>query len=224
MDPVPNVDAERLLPLALSRPADAFAEASQLLVEGADPREASIAHQTRAIVLRDSGRSGEAIVELRAALRLARASGTVERAVDVQATLGATLGLAGRTAAGLAVLDEAVSASAGVLAGRVLMRRSFLLVVLGRYNEALTDLRRAIILLRRGGDTVWEARARTQRFVVYSALGQAGRADRDLTVADRLFTLAGQELESAMAVALGSAGWQGPTPTLILPEMAIDHS
>jgi hypothetical protein len=36
--------------------------------------------------------------------------------------------------------------------------------------------------------------------------------------------LAGQELESAMAVALGSAGWQGPTPTLILPEMAIDHS
>src|SRR5262245_37404257 len=98
------------------------------------------------------------------------------------------------------MLAEAVTASTGVLAGRVLMRRSYLLVVLGRYADALADLRRAITLLRRGGDGIWEARARTQRFLVYSALGQAARADRDLAIAERRFAAEGQELESAMAV------------------------
>lgn len=193
-------DAERLLPLALSRPADAFTQASRLLAGSPGNHDASIARQARAIVLRDTGRLAEAIAELRAALRLARGSATPERATDVRATLGLTLGIAGRTTAGLAALDTAVSASTGLFAGRVLMRRSYLLVVLGRYEEALADLRRAITLLRRGRDAVWEARARTQRFVVYIALGQAARADRDLAIADRLFASAGQELESAMVV------------------------
>ncbi len=192
--------AERLLTLALDRPADAFAAASRLLARKPGPRDASIGRQVRGIVLRDSGQTVDALAELRAALRLARASKTPERALDVQATLGLTLGLAGRTDAGLAALDEAVSGSTGVLAGRILMRRGDLLAVLGRHDDALTDLRRAVGLLRRGGDTVWEARARTHRFLVYSALGQAVRADRDLAVAERLFAAAGQELESAMSV------------------------
>ncbi|MDT5023654.1 MAG: hypothetical protein QOE61_80, partial [Micromonosporaceae bacterium] len=119
---------------------------------------------------------------------------------DVQATLGVVLAFAGRTTAGLAALDEAVAGSTGVVAGRVLMRRGGLLRVLGRHVEALADLRRAISLLRRGGDTIWEARSRNHRFLVYSALGQAASADRDLAAAERLFAAAGQELESALAV------------------------
>jgi hypothetical protein len=87
-----------------------------------------------------------------------------------------------------------------VLAGRVLLRRANLLRDLGRHTEALSDLRRAITLLRRGRDPIWEARARSHRFLVYVALGQAVRADRDLAVAERLFAATGQELESAMMV------------------------
>jgi tetratricopeptide (TPR) repeat protein len=193
-------DVEKLLPMALSRPTDAYALATRLLDQRPAARPASIAYQARAIVLRDLGRTDEAIADLRRALRLARAAQEPERAIDVQATLGLTLGLAGRTAAGLAALDEAASQSNGVLAGRVMMRRGSLLRELGRYSEALTDLHRSITLLRRGGDAVWQARAHNHRFLVYAMLGQAARADRDLVIAGRLLAEAGQELESAMAV------------------------
>ena len=159
-----------------------------------------MARQARAIVLRSAGRPDEAIAELRLAARLARASGVRERVVDVQATLGATLVMAGRTSAGLATLDAALDGSTGRLAGRVLMRRGFQLSTLGRRAEALADLNRAITLLRKAGDHLWEARARTSRFGVYSAVGQAAHADRDLAIAARLYAQAGQELESATAI------------------------
>ncbi|WP_405071512.1 CHAT domain-containing protein [Kribbella sp. NBC_01510] len=191
---------DRLLPLAVSRPAEAFAAASALLDGKPDPASASIAHQARAIVLRDSGRQAEAVAELRRAFSLAKRSGEPGRAVDVQATLGLTLGLGGRPKEGLVALGEAVGNSKGVAAGRVLTRRGYLLRVLGRYDEALADLRQAITLLHRGQDQVWEARARTHRFLVYAALGQASHADRDLVVAERLSAATGQDLESAMLV------------------------
>ncbi|PWU53555.1 hypothetical protein DLJ46_00960, partial [Micromonospora globispora] len=191
---------DRLLPLALSRPAEAFAAATRLLAGQPDPATGSVACQVRAIVLRDADHTVEAIAELRRAVRFAERSGLVERLADVQATLGLTLGLAGRSAPGLAMLDRAVTTTTGVHAGRALTRRGYLLRVLGRYDESLADLRRAVRLLRRGDDPVWEARARTHRFLTYAALGQAARADRDLAVAERLHAAAGQDLESAMAV------------------------
>jgi tetratricopeptide (TPR) repeat protein len=200
---VPNheaADHQRLLALTHSRPADAFAEATRMLAQDPDARTASVAHQARAIVLRDTGRVAEAIAELRVALRLASTLPDRERAIDVRATLGLTLALDGRTAAGLTALDEAVAASTGVLAGQVLARRGSLLGMLGRRTEALADLNRAITLLHRGGDEVWEGRARTHRFLLYAARGQTARADRDLAVAERLFAAAGQELESAFSV------------------------
>ncbi|MDX6282286.1 MAG: hypothetical protein QOH03_3357, partial [Kribbellaceae bacterium] len=177
-----------------------MAAATKLLGQSLDPRTASIAHQAKGIVLRDSGRAAEAIAELRRAVRLAGRSGDAERTADVNATLGLTLGLAGRAAEGLAALDQAVALSNGIHGGRVLMRRGYLLRVLGRYDEALADLRRAVKVLRAGGDRVWEARSRTHRFLVYAALGQATRADHDLVVAEQLLTAEGQDLESAMAI------------------------
>jgi tetratricopeptide (TPR) repeat protein len=191
---------DRLLALALARPAEAFAEATKLLDARPDPWTGSVARQARGIVVRDSGRTSEAIAELRRSARLAERSTDPERVADVQATLGLTLGLAGRLVDGLACLDRAVAYSSGVHAGRVLTRRGYLLREFGRYDEALADLRRAIRLLRRGGDRVWEARSRTHRFLVYAALGQAQHADRDLVAAERLFAEVGQDLELVMAV------------------------
>lgn len=189
--------SERLLSLALSRPAEALREADQVLAGRPEPLAASIARHARAIVLRDGGRSAAAITELRRAVRDAQASGDAGRIADVQATLGLTLGFAGRTRPGLAMLDEAVAGGRGVPGGRILMRRASLLRVLGRYDEALEDLRRAIALLRRGGDRLWEARSRMHRFLVFCQIGQIARADRDLVEAERIFNDLGQEMESA---------------------------
>ena len=191
---------ERLLRLALARPAQAYAEATQQLAARPDPGTASIAHQARAIVVRDRGDQARALRELRQALRLAQRWADPRRVADVRATLGLTLGLGGRTREGLAMLDLALDGCRGVLAGRILMRRASLLRTCGRYEEALADLRRAIALLRRAGDQVWEARSRSHRFLVYAAVGQAARADRDLVIAERLFGATGQDLERAMAV------------------------
>jgi len=193
-------DGDELLRLALSRPVEAVAEADRLIAGGVDGRMASVAHQARAIVVRDDGRFAEAIQELRLALRLARGSGDPARAVDVQATLGLTLAMAGRTAAGFAALDAALMASSGQLAGRVLMRRGHQLATMGRRHEALADLNRSIVSLRRAGDKVWEARALTVRFGVHVTFGQVTRAARDLAVAEKLFLQTGMELEQAKIV------------------------
>jgi tetratricopeptide (TPR) repeat protein len=194
-----RTDHAALLALALSRPADAMMEATRLLADAPYPCTASAAHQAAGIVLRDSGRAEEAIARLRLALRVARRCPDPDRATDVQATLGLTLGLSGYTAAALRHLNKAVTRSNGVLGGKVLMRRGDLLAMLGRHEEALSDLRRAITLLHAGGDVLWEGRSRTHRGLSYLALGQTGRAERDFAIAERQLAACGQELELAMA-------------------------
>ncbi len=149
--------------------------------------------------MRDHGDLPGAILELRKGVRLARASGQVEREIDVQATLGATLAWTGRSQQGLAVLDRAVDASRGGAAGRVLMRRANVLLHMGRFHEAHEDLCRALPYLRRAGDTVWEARSLTHRAEVFLGLGLPGRAGADFARAEELFATSGQEREYAIA-------------------------
>ena len=159
-----------------------------------------MAHQAAGIVLRDFGDVEAAIREFRQALRLAGRAGSVEREVEVLASLGAALVYAGRTATGLTTLDQAVQRSSGVLAARVRVRRAIVLVTLGRHQAALEDLRPAVVVLRRAGDSLYTARALNARAVAYLAVGSIGRADADFATAGRLFAEVGQELESIMAV------------------------
>jgi tetratricopeptide (TPR) repeat protein len=191
--------AENLLPLALSRPHDAIASARTLLAADPAVLEASFAHQAYGIGLRQLGQVPAAVRELRTALRLAEQTGRSEREADVLATLGATLGRAGRSREGLARLDRAVQLSRGALTGRVLLRRADVLLVLGRHREALDDLRVAVARLRRSGDQVWEARSRNYRGFIQLALGGTKRADADFAVAEKLYAATGQEFEYAEA-------------------------
>ncbi len=161
--------------------------------------EASIAHQAAGISLRDLGHPQAGLSELRLALRSAQASGLNQREADVRASLGLTMALAGSTARGMAHLDVAVRMARGVLAGRVLMRRGDMLSILGRYAEALSDLNKAVIVLHRHGDVLWEARSRTHRGLILLATGQTRRADAEFLAAERQYELAGQEWEFATA-------------------------
>ena len=160
------------------------------------PYDASVAHQAASIVLRDFGDIEAAVRESRAALRLARRTGSAEREAEVLSSLGIALVYAGRTAAGLAAFDQAVQRSTSVLAARVLSRRGFVLWTLGRYPAALEDLQRAVVVLRRAGDLLWTARALNNRAVTYLGLGLTSRADADFVSAARLFSEVGHETEA----------------------------
>jgi tetratricopeptide (TPR) repeat protein len=186
-------------------PRAALAAARSLLAARPSPRDASIAHQAAAIVLRDFGDVAAAIREFRLAARLARAAADPEREADVLTSLGTALVLAGRTRAGLDALDAAVAASAaastgaGAALGRVLVRRGASLHIAGRYQQARADLRQAIALTRRTGEVVWEARARTAAALTDLATGATARAEAGFTAAETLFAGTGQRLEIAYA-------------------------
>ncbi|HUK68680.1 MAG TPA: CHAT domain-containing tetratricopeptide repeat protein [Streptosporangiaceae bacterium] len=186
--------------MALARPKEALAGARGVLAGNPSLWDASVARHVVGIVLRDFGDVNAAIGELTAALRLARAAGSNDREADVLATLGTALVLAGRTESGLTNLNAAVGKASGVPASRVLVRRGGTLRVLGRHQEALRDLRRAVTVLRRAGDAIWEARALTHLALTHLALGSTERADADFEAAEHLWAATSQELESVYTV------------------------
>jgi tetratricopeptide (TPR) repeat protein len=197
-----EVDLEEpldLLPLALSRPNEAMQRARAVLSRDPGPIAASVARQAIGIVLREYGDIDAAVNELRIAQRLARRAGSTSREADVLGTLGVALVFAGRSAAGRKALDEAVRQSSGHLHQRVLYRRGYALLVLGRHREALEDLNAAVVAMRAAGDQIWEARALQERAVSHLLSGSARRAVADLRRAEDLFDTNGQELEAAEA-------------------------
>jgi len=159
-----------------------------------------VAHQAAGIVLREIGDVNAGVRELRSALRLARRADSAEREADVLGSLGVAFVYAGRTADGLAAFNRAIQLSTGVLTGKVLHRRGLVLWTLGRYPEALHDLRRAVSVLQRADDPLWTARALSGRGLVYLAVGSPGRADADFVAAGRLYAETSQELESIHTV------------------------
>jgi CHAT domain-containing protein/tetratricopeptide (TPR) repeat protein len=192
--------AAGLLALALARPQEALDRAAALLEDGPDPAVAAYALQATGIVLRDRGRMPEALEALRAGLRLARSSGETDRVADVRATLGAALAMDGRTAAGLRQLGLAVAGARGRTLTTVLVRRAFVVQALGRQDEALADVRRALDRLRRAPDPVWEARAWNIRSLAELAQGRADAAERSILRAGALYREMGQDLEAVHTV------------------------
>ena len=186
-----------LLALASARPDEAMVKAREILAADPAPFEASIARQTIGMLLREFGDLDAGTRELRAALRLARAARSAGRQADVLAALGVALIYQGHSSQGLAALDSSLLLVTGPAAGRVLHRRGIALWVLGRHVEALSDLRRAVRVLRSDHDSMWEARALSARALVHLAIGAPGRADHDLSRAERLFATTSQDLEVA---------------------------
>ncbi|MER7243875.1 CHAT domain-containing tetratricopeptide repeat protein [Kribbella sp. NPDC000426] len=194
------MDADSLHALALSRPTDALRIAHEVLAGTPSDAEAAAAHHAAGLVHRDFGDIREAIAELKAAYRSIRRTADRDREAEILATLGVALVMGGQTERGLAALDAVIPGRTGVLAGRLLIRRSWVFgALLGRYVEALADAERAVEMLADTGDLVWEARAFHMRAVVLLAMGVIDRADADYARSEELFLKGGQEVEYADA-------------------------
>lgn len=210
-------DVEDLLPLALSRPHEALTGARLVLAGQPSPHDASVAHQAAAIALREFGDVNAAVGEVRAALRLARQSGSPERVCDVLGTQGVALVYAGRTTQGMAAFDQALGTCDGVLAAKVMMRRSMMLWTLGRHAAALADMRHVMAVIRRAGDNTWLARALNFRGMIYVTMGQGARADADFAAASRLWAQTPQQVEAIHTIGNRAlvAIYNGDLPTAL---------
>lgn len=193
-------DALGLLELVFARPKEAVAGARAVLADSPSAFDASVAHHAIGLALREYGDLEAAIAELRSARAFARMSGSQQRLSDVLATLGIAIVHSGQTSRGLAAMDEAVSLATGTSGARVRFLRGGALWILGRYREALEDLRAAVPVLRRSRDVLWTARAMTLRGLINLALGSVGRADGDLAAAESMFAAIGERHASAHAL------------------------
>ena len=194
----PPHGVDDLLALAISQPALALTTAHRLLSGGVDDRARSLAHHAIAIVERDRGRTAEALTHARLAVRPARRAGP-EREAEVRATLGTTLAFAGATTRGLAELNRALALTHGDARHRVLHLRGCTYWLLGRYDEALADLTRAITLSRRAGDRLWEGRTLGTRGDVRRAMGDAEHSATDYAAAERVHLSMGALVEATLS-------------------------
>jgi CHAT domain-containing protein len=188
-----------LLALALARPGEALEQSEQVLAARPSPYEASIACQAAGIVLRDRGDLPGALRRLRRGLAFAQVSQDAERVADVRATLGTALAWSGQTRAGLQEINQALEGARGAAAGRILLRRAAVRIVVGGYEAALADLNAALPRLRKAEDQVWLARALTKRAEVNLVLGALSRSTADFNRGETLFWEARQDFEYAMA-------------------------
>lgn len=127
-----------------------------------------------------------AVRALRAAVRYAALADDRQRVGEARMSLAAALGVRGRPANAIREIELALTDLTGQFAARAMVQRAAVLQDLGRYDEALADLRRALPVLHRAGDAQWEARARSNRSLMLIGRRAFRAADVDLKVAGRL--------------------------------------
>ncbi|MGO9965581.1 MAG: CHAT domain-containing protein [Acidimicrobiales bacterium] len=190
--------AERALAAVADDPLWAEAAALEVLADRRVGAEAaSVAHRTVGLVARESGRLSAARHRLRRAIAIAEAGKLDFRAAEARLSLVLALLQGGYPAAALAELDRAAEGAPRELRGQVLMQRALIHIRVGRFEEALDESRRALPLLRRGGDRLNEARLLSNRGVLHAYRGELARAETDLNKALQLYNL----LESTVAAA-----------------------
>ena len=148
-------------------PLRAEAAALELLGEAAVGEEAtSLALHTAGLVARETGRLSIARRRLRRAIAVAEAGGLRHRMTQARLSLALVLLQDGKPTAALAELDLASTGAPQQLRGQVLAQQALVHIRLGRFDAALDDSRRALPLLRRGGDQLNEARLLSNRGVL----------------------------------------------------------
>lgn len=136
---------------------------------------------------------------LRSSVAAARRAGSARLAGEARMSLSATLGVRGSPAAAMRAVDAALHDLTGVAAARARTQRAALLQVLGRDDEALEELRRALPALRQAGDVQWQTRALSNRSLLLTARRAFAAAEADLQAALHLCTAHELDLPAAYA-------------------------
>jgi CHAT domain-containing protein len=185
---------------ALIQPLVAETRARAALVSTSSAADRTYALQALGIVARERGAITTAIRLLRRGLLESDRARLPERRAELLASLGNALSLAGRHREALERFSEALGLVRGAAAARVLVRRCFVYETAGEHEMAYGDARRAAELLRRAGDSLWEARARNNSGGILLGLGRLGEADRQYERAQSLAEETGQDYVAALVI------------------------
>ena len=217
-DETPLADAERAIELAPDSPRRARALAEAALRRAGDDVEA-VAVAERALGLAALGlRDGDAaVVHLRRAVVVASAVDLRVRAAEARMSLGRALLYTGDSRGAFREIDAAGAALNGLAGARLQLQRAILLLHHHRLDEALEGYRAALVVLRRHGDRLWEARALNNRGLVHAYRGSLGLAEDDLSASSRIYSELGLDL--ALAEVEHNLGWvaarRGDVPTAL---------
>jgi tetratricopeptide (TPR) repeat protein len=182
-----------------------------------DPRARSVAWRADGLALRDLGDIVGADRSVARAAQVARRAGLGQEAAEALMTLAFVRLIRGRPANALQLADRAATSLTGVAGARLAAQRGLILQRCGRFDEALVVYGQALPVLVRAHDTVWEARLRTNRGLLYAYRQAFGSASTDLLRTLELHRTAGRTLDVAATLwNLGFvAGRQGDLPNAL---------
>jgi tetratricopeptide (TPR) repeat protein len=215
---VPVERAFEALRLAEADPAQAIELAlsiSRVARRQLDYATASVAEQALGVAATHLEDVDSAIRHFRVAVTYADRAGSHELAVDARLRLAFALNSRGRAAAALREIDRLAAMDLKPHhRTRSAAQRGVILSQLGRYDEAIVDLDRAVWGLRQSDDPVWLQRVLSNRGVLQGYRHKFAAAAADLHAAERLCLDHGLEL--SLAFVHQNLGWvlgmQGDVP------------
>jgi tetratricopeptide (TPR) repeat protein len=199
--PTPDelVELARTDPQAATRAADELDERPEVVYRVA------IEH-ARGLVSLGRLDLDSALTQLTHAADVADDGGHARGAASARRSLAAALTLAGRAEDALLQLDQArLVFRGGTEAAAVDAQRAWILERLGRVDEALVLMNRALAAFVRAGDAVAEANVRNNRGVLLGFRHEHQRAERDLRRAAELYDVSG--LARPAAETRANLGW-----------------
>ncbi|SEF30678.1 CHAT domain-containing protein [Amycolatopsis pretoriensis] len=173
-------NAARLADLNPSSAVSAASEAARSARREGDNAAASIAERAWGHSLVQCGELATAIRHLRRAVDHGLAADSAELVSEARIRLAYALILRGKPELALGEIDGALNGIQGDALMRIRAQRGAILVEIGRLDEALADLDRALPYLRRIDDRVGVARALVNRGIVHGWLHDFAAAVRDL--------------------------------------------
>ncbi len=156
-------------------------EALALARRRRDTAAQSTAHRAAGLALRAVGDLTQASARARLAVRAGHRSGVPQVEAEARMSLAFVLLVQGRVKSALAEADAAAGALQGVPAARLACQRALILQRAGRMDEAMAEYARALPVLRRAGDHVWESRLLCNRGIARAYRGELAAAEADLT-------------------------------------------
>jgi len=179
-------EALRLAAVAPATARDLGAAALAAACAAEDWEQASVAYRALGVAAMQLNELDTAIEHLRASVRSGQRAGSRHRVGEARMSLASALVLRGRPRRAFREIEAALQDLDGVAAARAVTQRAAILQEVGRVDEALEDLRRALPVLRRAGDAQWATRALSNRSLLYVGKRAFAHAEADLEAARRL--------------------------------------